>query len=359
MIKEQLEKEYENSYRRRDIVAFIVTFFVGFLLYVFLHRMLHLNQLLVTISILLTMVVYAWIMYSDLSMRVRMDQAGDNAYYLGLLFTLISMAFSLYDFGSAVALKGSEEPVRAGTQQIIANFGIALGTTITGIFLRVLLNQMRIDPADIEQKARIELAEAANKVKDIINTVTIDIGNLQSGIKQRFTDTLTSVIEDSEASADNINRVVEIFSKEIIDSVGKAQREIQKQIDQLTKILGGAVTETEELTNAFERMDTKTENITKNMHETAESANTILEVFSNTTKILEDIINSISSSHVGVSQNVEGTTKNIIDMIDPVVKRLEDERTLLDELNKQYRNTIRNSEFAPQSAIGVLKNFKK
>ena len=88
------------------------------------------------------MVLYALLVVCMPRLRVRMDQAGDNSYYLGLLFTLTSMAFALYDF-RAMTQGGASS---SGVQQIVANFGIALSTTIVGILLRVVLHRCGLIP---------------------------------------------------------------------------------------------------------------------------------------------------------------------------------------------------------------------
>ena len=69
------------------------------------------------------MVGYAVLLGARL-FRLRDDQSGDNLYYMGFLFTLTSLAVSLYQFSAA----GSAE-------QIVQNFGIAIASTIAGITL--------------------------------------------------------------------------------------------------------------------------------------------------------------------------------------------------------------------------------
>lgn len=76
--------------------------------------------------------------------RLRLDQLGDNCYYLGFLFTLTALSIALYDFRSA-EVRSAEDGIHA----IIANFGVALASTIVGIALRVLLSQMREDPVEV------------------------------------------------------------------------------------------------------------------------------------------------------------------------------------------------------------------
>src|SRR2546422_1277958 len=152
---------------RLDIIVFLGSFVLGVAGY-FLLRSLGFPQWVITGLLVGLMAVYAVAVVGMPRVRVRFDQAGDNAYYLGLLFTLVSMAFALYDFGhQTTSASGDKE--RLAAIKIIGDFGIALATTITGICLRVVLHQMRVDPADIERSTRIELAEASQRVKAVLD----------------------------------------------------------------------------------------------------------------------------------------------------------------------------------------------
>ena len=99
------------------------------------------------------MLTYALVIYSARNLRLRDDQSGDNLYYMGFLFTLTSLGVSLYQFS-----------VERAAEEIVQNFGIAIASTITGIALRVVFNQMRRDPVEVERMMRLELAEAARRV---------------------------------------------------------------------------------------------------------------------------------------------------------------------------------------------------
>ena len=87
------------SSTRLDVIAFVAAFLAGIIGY-FILRYFAASQLLITIVLVGSMVLYVVGVWIVPRLRVRLDQAGDNAYYLGLLFTLGSMAFALYDFGA-------------------------------------------------------------------------------------------------------------------------------------------------------------------------------------------------------------------------------------------------------------------
>ena len=54
--------------------------------------------------------------------------------------------------------------------------GSAIGSTITGIGLRVIFNQMRRDPVDVERVMRLELADAARRVRRELDSTVVEFG---------------------------------------------------------------------------------------------------------------------------------------------------------------------------------------
>src|SRR5258708_6900042 len=120
--------------------------------YIVFAKMEGFSALQVTLVPVGVMIGYALLLGVARLFRLRDDQSGDNLYYMGFLFTLTSLAVSLYQFSDV----GSAE-------QIVQNFGIAIATTIAGITLRIFFNQMRRDPAEVEHPSRLELAEASRK----------------------------------------------------------------------------------------------------------------------------------------------------------------------------------------------------
>ena len=88
-------------------------------------------------------------------MRPRYESAGDNFYYLGFLYTLISLAISLYQFNTEGASSG-----------IITSFGLALTSTILGLAGRILLSQSPEEATtDAERRARENLARANRRLR--------------------------------------------------------------------------------------------------------------------------------------------------------------------------------------------------
>src|SRR4051794_22405197 len=125
---------------------------------------------LVPVAIILT---YALSIWGFRALRLRDDQSGDNIYYMGFLFTLVSLAVSLYQF---TASRASEE--------IVQNFGIAIASTIAGIAARVLFNQLRQDPIEVERIARLELADAARRVRRELDSTVLEFAYFRRSTQQ-------------------------------------------------------------------------------------------------------------------------------------------------------------------------------
>ena len=79
-------------------------------------------------------VVLALTIYYMLNDEDAPEEEGDNVYYLGLLFTLVSLMFSLVElFGADTDAVRSAENIR----DLLKNFGIALTSTVVGIAGRI------------------------------------------------------------------------------------------------------------------------------------------------------------------------------------------------------------------------------
>ena len=102
-------------------------------------------------------------------------QAGDDLYYLGLLFTLVSLIWALVQL---FILDVGESDAAARTNQLVGNFGVALVSTVAGIVGRILFQggpgavpdapRSAADAGAAEREGELHRlhAEAAREVRD-------------------------------------------------------------------------------------------------------------------------------------------------------------------------------------------------
>ena len=90
-------------------------------------------------GVVFLLMVYYWLNDEDAP-----EEEGDNVYYLGLLFTLLSLMSTLVElFGGDADTRGNAERIRV----LLENFGIALTSTVVGIFGRVWLLNWQWNPS--------------------------------------------------------------------------------------------------------------------------------------------------------------------------------------------------------------------
>src|SRR5258708_5787600 len=191
----------------------------GYIVFSKLHEF---SAFTVTAVPVLIMIGYALMLGIARLFRLRDDQSGDNLYYMGFLFTLTSLAVSLYQFSAA----GSGE-------QIVQNFGIAIASTISGLTLRILFNQMRRDPVEVEATARLELAEASRRVKRELDGTVLEFGYFRRMAQQSIRDALAEVKETLGDSSDKLAGEIKRFAVTAGKPLEDASRKSGETLDNL------------------------------------------------------------------------------------------------------------------------------
>jgi hypothetical protein len=190
--------------------------------YIILSKLNNFGAFAVTAVPVLIMIAYALLLGGARLLRLRDDQSGDNLYYMGFLFTLTSLAVSLYQF-SAI---GSAE-------QIVQNFGIAIASTIAGIALRILFNQMRRDPIEVEAAARLELAEAARRVKRELEGTILEFSYFRRMTTQSVSDALDEMREGIGAAGKPLEEASKKSAEALDDLNERMVRTLQSVSEQL------------------------------------------------------------------------------------------------------------------------------
>lgn len=209
---------------------------------------------IVTSVPVLIMVGYAALMVGARLLRLRDDQAGDNLYYMGFLFTLTSLAVSLYQFSG----DGSADT-------IVRNFGIAIASTIAGIALRIFFHQMRRDPAEVEATARLELADASRRVKRELDGTVLEFAYFRRMTQQSMADAL----EEMKAMLGDMRQTMagelEQMSGRISAPLEETSRKSGDTVDALADRIAGALDE------VSRRLVQQTENFSRGAEASSEA----------------------------------------------------------------------------------------
>lgn len=351
---------------RFDLLVFIGAFVSGVVLYVLLHVVLQVHQVIVSAAVIAVMVAYTLLAFKLPLLRVRQDQAGDNAYYLGLLFTLMSMAFALYEFGTAILASGRTPD--QGPRQIIANFGIALASTITGIFLRVLLQQMRVDPADLENVTRIELAEASKRVKANVDNVTVELGRFHDEVRQRSNDVVTTLFEETKKSVAQLHAQVDSTTTTMLASVASAHKSVLEQAHEMTRELGSAVARLrtvepppvtlsrrlDKVTTVLQTVGDKTEGIATSFQEIARAAESSSSKMAEAANLLGRLVEQMETTHDATTEKIAAAVEKVSTALATVGEQLNKHLGLYAQLEEQSRRSGTEALRAQAAAVEVL-----
>lgn len=172
---------------------------------------------------ILLMAIYMAVSIILGKLRLHDEQIGDNLYYMGFLYTLTSLGVSLYNFGTGAA---------GDAEDIVRNFGVAVTSTIAGIMLRIMYNQMRRDPIDIERAARHELAEATRKIRTELEGVSREFADFRRVSNQMLEEGFGEIANQAQRNGDNIRTSLEKLADEAIRPVRDASTKLGSAMEE-------------------------------------------------------------------------------------------------------------------------------
>jgi hypothetical protein len=213
-----------------NVVLFMIFVAAG-CAYIVLAKLKGVEPFYVTFAPVGIMIAYALLISLARGLRLRDDQTGDNLYYMGFLFTLTSLGVSLYQFSATHA-----------AEEIVQNFGIAIGSTIAGIGLRVIFNQMRRDPVEVEQRMRLELAEAARRVRRELDSSVVEFGYFRRNAQQSAADSFNLMTERFDDIVAKLLASLEEVTAKLSVPVAAAARQLEDATGEATRSMGASLT---------------------------------------------------------------------------------------------------------------------
>lgn len=230
----RFKRPFDDS---KDKFAFFLAFFAGVLGLLFIRILgdqffgkgLNIVDFLAIVWALAALIAYGgYILFTRDRSSISVDRASDNIYYLGLLYTLTSLAYSLikltYGMGDGTSFKGER------ILSLLPDFGLALFSTIGGIFGRILLQQMRNDPLDNETEAREELGRTVRELRETIGQVVSQLNGLSAQMRLSLTELNENVSSTLAESAQRSTQIIDGVS----DGIGGLSHKLEDRIDEIT-----------------------------------------------------------------------------------------------------------------------------
>lgn len=155
--------------------------------------------------------LYALLAYSTTSLRLEPEVIGDNSYYLGFLFTLTSLAVTLYFVIEAGAGNSAEL-----IPEVISGFGVALVSTIVGVFIRVMMMQFRLDLVASERETRVQLDDVARRLRtelaqsvERVKTFTVESLQHSAERESEFSRSTEALVKGSQTMLSEMARTLQ------------------------------------------------------------------------------------------------------------------------------------------------------
>lgn len=226
-----------------DLVFFLFFTMLGVSVEFVAHHFTN-NTLFVILGPTAVLSAYLIVSLSFRGFRLRLDQLGDNCYYMGFLFTLTALSLALYDF------QGLD--IKIGT--IVANFGVALASTILGVLYRVLLSQMREDPVEVEEQSRVELAQASASLKNELYASVRDMNSFRSLMQQSIVESFDDVNEKSKEAILTAANELSIAAKNINEEIAERNALLGERFDRFNDLTQRSVSSLEALVESMEKV---------------------------------------------------------------------------------------------------------
>lgn len=228
--------------------------------------------------------------------------AGDNLYYLGLLFTLSSLIMALLQL---FVFQPEGDDLRQRTHDLIGNFGIALISTIAGILGRILLQSLSDDKAPARPEDDVQVENVPPSVSDSVMALRRTLREATDAFSH-FTRVTQNQAEQTKAHSEvlirDFNEKMSTEAERGLSEVMMAWRESTKAIiattndlvKQFDKDLSEATGRAEAAWSSLAEEATRTSESTRlQLASDATEISTILEGLATTNRVLTPLVNTL------------------------------------------------------------------
>ena len=262
------------------------------------------------------------------SMRARADQIGDNVYYLGLLYTLMSLA--------AAIVRLSNDP--NASDAILRNFGIALVTTIAGLMLRVIISQMRDDPADVERETRASLLTLSRDFRTELEQSARELRNFQIGLKQSVDEAVestlartTEAMEKTLAQHKRSVAALEVDENSFVEPVQMALDKLNAAFERHANALDEQSARIKNALDGTEKLGTQAEKFDAASSDLSQAASDLRNSLGNVADLGAGV-EAMTTAIAGLSEDAERARSSIVSLSETAEDRL---NTTFDSLERR------------------------
>jgi hypothetical protein len=311
-------------------------------------------------------------------LKLDPETIGDNCYYLGFIFTLASLAYTLN------SISGGEENAD-NIKPIVSGFGVALSSTIVGVMLRVFLLQFRPDMVAKDRETRITLQSASQNYRTALGQSTTALKQFSLEMQQKLAehhehlraesakaleDQRRRIEEDTKrsgealqkATAHAVSRSLEAVEGMMQRSAERAEETARESADRTRKSLEGFANE---LARALEILNAQ---MTELARAGGDAGNTLadgVEAVRGSTERFQRAMESLSANVEGAAPTIEASARRAADAmadasesyagkLDAVAKAIDPSR--LDAALTTHASSMRDASEAMRVAAAAAQN---
>lgn len=316
--------------------------FIGFALIgailIWILKSLSVPQLAAVIFPVSFIILYCVIAYHSRLFYISEEKIGDNAYYLGFLYTLSSLSYALYVFSSQ----------QNAPEFIISSFGIALWSTIIGIACRVFLSQLRQDPNDIEKEARARISETASILTSELHQAGMSFNTYRRTLQQSMEEAFININEKVDACLQSSTGKIAEIAEGVVARIDNKFEDFNENAKKINQSSGKIATSLDKASERFEKSLSSIESFGVNLDLIAKEQTRVVEGMSNAfgTLILNvqslsaeiSSMKKISDSLVAGGQSID----NVSSKINPVLAKFTELLSLMSEKQELAIKSISN-----------------
>ena len=303
MIKDKLQPITRNP--------FLPSFLIGAILIVLIRLAFPGNGGTITAILIAVSTIILLGLYYYRSGVKDLIRAGDELYYLGLLFTLISLCYALV----SLFILSPEGNLEQRTYELIGSFGIALVSTVVGILARILLQGVDDGPTDSGEASSDTDVEGLTSHYD-----SSDLLALRQELREAtdaFSHFTRMTLNQAEQTAVHSERLIKEFNErmsassrrsleETAASWGDVVQEIRSQgeqaMGQITEVVQHTLERTENNWRTLaERVEATSQNAQTQLEANVSAMSKMLEYMNSTNRSLDTLATSLETTEQHVS----------------------------------------------------------
>lgn len=250
---------------------------------------------------LVLMGIYLIVGVSGMIDAVDRESFADSVYYIGFLFTLVSLAAALF------YLRNDDPELGL----LVSKFGLALITTIVGLAVRVSLVNFRVDVRQARDVVEEKLADSVRRFNRDVELACERLEILMTGTLGKIESTAQGMIDSSDDTAASLRETHDFHTEQLKEMYARVGVEWANSVTRLATAME------QQLAAAATQTLTKIDRIGKKIQDEVDSLSLDSAALAEYTSHLEqtvDSLTSLSESLGGINGQVATVARNFADL---------------------------------------------